>query len=55
MEISWEPALSESTDKIIKNKIEKAKEDNMTPWEKYLNDKKKKSKGKLKKGYVKLG
>ena len=53
MEISWEPALSESAEKIVKNKIEKEQEKNITPWEKYLKDKKKKfkSKGKTEKRY----
>ena len=54
MEISWEPALSETAEQIVKNKIEKEQEKNMTPWEKYLKDKKKKlkkSKGKAENKY----
>ena len=46
MEISWEPALSETAEQIVKNKIEKEQEKSLTPWEKYLRDKKKKSKSK---------
>jgi len=46
MEISWEPALSESAEQIVKNKIEKEQEKSLTPWEKYLKGKKKKSKEK---------
>ena len=46
MEISWEPALSESAEQIVKNKIEREQEKTMTPWEKYLKDKKKKMKSK---------
>ena len=44
MEISWTPALSEATEQIVKNKIEKEQEKAMTPWEKYQKDKKKKAK-----------
>ena len=46
MEISWEPALSENAEQLVKNKIEKEEEKSMTPWEKYLKGKKKKSKEK---------
>ena len=44
MEISWEPALSEKTDEMIKNKIESEEEKQMTPWEKYQRQKTKKGK-----------
>ncbi|XP_065052501.1 ESF1 homolog [Rhopilema esculentum] len=44
MEISWTPALSEATEQIVKDKIEKEQEKAMTPWEKYQKDKKKKTK-----------
>ena len=46
MEISWEPALSEKTDEIIKNKMENEEEKQMTPWEKYQRQKVKRGKRK---------
>ncbi len=46
MEISWEPGLSETAEKIVKNKIEKEEEKSMTPWERYKKDRKKKKKEK---------
>ncbi|XP_015245505.1 PREDICTED: ESF1 homolog isoform X2 [Cyprinodon variegatus] len=44
MEITWVPGLRETTEKLVKKKLEG--KDNLTPWEEYLEKKKEKKKQK---------
>ena len=44
MEITWEVGLKESAEEMIKRKQSEKEGKNLTPWENYLNEKKKKRK-----------